>query len=87
MDLHGFTRKEAIYRLDEFCRQAVNNGWRYIKIITGKGTHSPDGKMILRNEVIHWINSRTGQELVELYRSASRQQGGSGAIILYLLQP
>ncbi len=84
LDLHGFSRNEAIDRLDKFCHQAVINGWRTVKIITGKGIHSPDGKMILKNEVIHWLNSEKGQCLVELYRPASRQQGGSGAFILYL---
>ena len=84
LDLHGFCREEAITRLAGFCHQSSGQGFRTVLVITGKGIHSEDLKPALKKEVIHWLNSKRGRQLVEFYRSGSRPEGGEGALILYL---
>ena len=84
LDLHGLVQYEATARLDEFCEQCANKTIRTVIVITGKGIHSPQGKSILKEHVIHWLNSKRGRHFVEFYRSGSRQEGGKGAMVLYL---
>jgi len=84
LDLHGLNRAEAIMRLDEFCRQSARQGIRALMIITGKGIHSQEKKVSLKQEVILWLNSEIGRYLVEFYRPGNRREGGEGVMILYL---
>ncbi|MGA1825360.1 MAG: Smr/MutS family protein [bacterium] len=84
LDLHGLAQYEVTARLDEFCEQCAHKILRTVIVITGKGLHSLRGKSILKEHVIHWLNSKRGRHFVEFYRPASRQEGGKGALVLYL---
>ena len=84
LDLHGFWREEAVISLSGFCQKSADQGFRTVLVITGKGIHSKEFKPTLKKEVIHWLNSARGRQLVEYYRLGSRHEGGEGALILYL---
>ncbi|MGA1868870.1 MAG: Smr/MutS family protein [bacterium] len=84
LDLHGLVHDESIVRLEAFCEQCAHQNTRTVMIITGKGIHSPHGKSLLKEYVIHWLNSDQGRHLVEFYRPGSRQEGGKGVMIFYL---
>jgi DNA-nicking Smr family endonuclease len=40
LDLHGFTRGEAQQALEDFLQHSEDQGFKRIRIITGKGLHS-----------------------------------------------
>jgi DNA-nicking Smr family endonuclease len=84
LDLHGFNRKEAVDRIEQFCRLSARRGISNITVITGRGIHSQSRKSVLKQEIIRWLNSEDGRKLVESYRPGFPYQGGEGVLILYL---
>ena len=84
IDLHGLRRKEAITLLVDFCRRSAGQGFRTVLVVTGKGIHSEDMQSVLKREVIRWLHSEKGRQLVKFYRFGSRHEGGKGVLILYL---
>jgi len=87
LDLHGFSRTEAIDRIERFCHLSARQGILTITVITGKGIHSRSRKSVLKQEIILWLDSEEGQKLVESYRPGLPHQGGEGVLILYLHRP
>ncbi|MEW5802524.1 MAG: Smr/MutS family protein [bacterium] len=84
LDLHGFSRTEAIARLENFCRLSARQGLSTLTVITGRGIHSRSRKSVLKQEIIRWLDSGNGRKLVESYRPGFPHQGGEGVFILYL---
>jgi hypothetical protein len=87
LDLHGFSRSEAVARIEQFCRQSALRGILTITVITGRGIHSQSRKSVVKQEIIRWLNSVKGRNLVEAYRPGLPHQGGDGVLILYLHRP
>ena len=75
LDLHGFTQVSGEIALREFLKNAVYKNWRWVRIITGKG--SPKNPSVLREQTPKWLQSMT--ELVTGYAHAKPDDGGSGA--------
>ena len=75
LDLHGYfvdeARREALAFLDE----AREHGWSRVRIIVGKGTHSPDGKGVLPDMVKNVLHQRS-----LTYTYAKLAEGGEGAL-------
>lgn len=55
VDLHAKTAAEAYEAFVAFISDAVARGCKVIEIIHGRGTHSPDGKPVLRGKVRMWV--------------------------------
>ncbi|HWR73459.1 MAG TPA: Smr/MutS family protein, partial [Nitrospirota bacterium] len=57
LDLHGYLRDEALFRLDHFISSAAAKGFPAVLVITGKGVNSPDGP-VLQRAVAHWLREQ-----------------------------
>jgi DNA-nicking Smr family endonuclease len=79
LDLHGFTRDEALRELDEFLDTCSMRGFRCVQIIHGKGLNSKNREPVLKTLV--W--SRLKQHSYVLaFCQAGPADGGSGAVIV-----
>jgi len=74
LDLHGFTRQEALLKLQRFIVEAQQRRHEWILIITGKG--QSDNPHTLRKLVPLWLEQISQ---VNGYASAKQRDGGNGA--------
>ena len=84
LDLHGLTRDEARSALVVFLAEGVEQGWRCVRIIHGKGMRSPGTSGVLRTLVRGWLRQRPE---VLAYCQAQPQDGGEGALLALLRNP
>jgi DNA-nicking Smr family endonuclease len=74
IDLHGMYRIEAVREVKEFLREAEEDGFRHVRIITGKGGTS--GELgVLAATIRAYLN-----EYGYHYTEAKRADGGAGAL-------
>ena len=59
-------------------KSSISKGYRYINIITGKGSG------IIQGVVRDYLDEETSFQYVIGYSNAPRKQGGEGAIVLHL---
>lgn len=81
IDLHGLTSQEAFKQLIRFLHYCVENGYRCVQIVHGKGYHSPDQQPILKNNINLWL--RQHKDILAFCSPPSRA-GGSGALYVLL---
>ena len=81
IDLHGLTQDAARAALAGFIRRSVDDGWRAVLVITGKGV-SGDG--VLRRRVPDWLAEAPIREHVAGVSEAHRRHGGEGALYVAL---
>ncbi len=55
IDLHGCTRRELSQTLADGLTAAGLSGRRFVRLITGRGLHSPEGYPVLRSAVELWL--------------------------------
>ena len=55
IDLHGCTRPELAQTLTDGLAAASSCGRRFVRLITGRGLHSPEGYPVLRSAVELWL--------------------------------
>lgn len=82
LDLHNVKYEEAIAQTRDFIDFCRRNKIRKVRIVTGKGLHSPGGKSIIRPAVIDELKKNSFISLIDTNPKA--QDGGSGAIIVIL---
>ncbi len=90
LDLHGCTLTESKKKVANFIFESHENNKRLLLIITGKGKKkSPDnswgenlGK--LKKTVPLWLNSDQLSQYILWYDVATPQNGGEGALMVYL---
>lgn len=75
LDLHESNREEAALAVGVFLQQAREKKYKKVRIITGKGLHSTNGRGILKDYVKN-ILERDGLK----YSEAKIFEGGSGTI-------
>ncbi|MFA5570868.1 MAG: Smr/MutS family protein [Sphaerochaetaceae bacterium] len=76
LDLHGYTQHEAEQKIIEFLSESVSQQLRKVRIIHGRGLHSPEGVSLLK-DVAHRVLSQS--RYVREYTQAPSRKGGSGA--------
>jgi DNA-nicking Smr family endonuclease len=81
IDLHGLTQDAARAALTGFVRRSVDDGWRAVLVITGKGV-SGDG--VLRRRVPEWLSAPPIREHIAGVSEAHRRHGGEGALYVAL---
>ena len=79
LDLHQMTKDEARKEVYAFLEEAEASGYKKIRIITGKGTHSENGVGVL-NAYVKGILDGGGYE----YVNAKYNEGGEGALDILL---
>lgn len=84
VDLHGLTVSYAKETFDEFLRECQYRKIRCARIIHGKGHRSANRQPVLKQKVNYWLRLR---ENVLAFCSATRYDGGSGAVYVLLRNP
>lgn len=87
VDLHGLKADEAATRIRSALRTARMEGRVSIRLITGKGLHSDQGRAVLRDVADHILSDlqRTGE--VRAFRWEQRTKKRSGAVLVRLPDP
>jgi DNA-nicking Smr family endonuclease len=81
LDLHGMTRDQAHKALETFLCAEKMHGTACVLIITGKGHGKGEGLGILKRKVPLWLEI---SKIVKRWSIASPQDGGEGALYVYL---
>jgi len=81
LDLHGHTRDEARAALAVFLAECQAGAQRCIRIVHGKGQHSPGREPVLKHLVLGWLSRRRE---VLAFCQARPGDGGAGAVIVLL---
>jgi DNA-nicking Smr family endonuclease len=55
LDLHGLGVKDALAATERFLHEAQASGVTEIRIVYGKGRHSPGGRGVLREVIPRWL--------------------------------
>jgi DNA-nicking Smr family endonuclease len=84
LDLHGLSATEARSRFDQFIRRSLQMGYGCIRVVHGRGHHSPDGRAVLKEQIQRWLSSRRMSRYVVAYTSARLHDGGAGALYVLL---
>ncbi|WP_423820771.1 Smr/MutS family protein [Salinisphaera sp. SPP-AMP-43] len=81
IDLHGMVVDVARRCLTEFLYEALDRGYRCIRIVHGKGLRSGHRGPVLKIKVAGWLRQR---DEVLAYTSARQTDGGTGALYVLL---
>lgn len=81
IDLHGLGSHEAKRQLLRFLHNSVENGFRCVCIVHGKGYRSPDNLPVLKNNLNLWLRQHRD---VQAFCSAPHREGGTGAVLVLL---
>lgn len=84
LDLHGLTVSYARETFDEFLLECRRRHVRCARIIHGKGYRSENQQPVLKQKVNYWLRLR---EEVLAFCSATRRDGGTGAVYVLLRNP
>ena len=89
LDLHGFTVEESKEKVAEFILKNYEYKKRLLLIITGKGkrlgvTEGWKGTGKLKKNVPIWLRSVQLSKYILWFDSASPENGGEGALMIYL---
>jgi DNA-nicking Smr family endonuclease len=81
IDLHGLTSQEANHQLSKFLHFSIEDGYRCIHIIHGKGYGSSKDHPVLKNDVNLWLRQHKD---VQAFCSTLPKDGGAGAVFVLL---
>lgn len=87
LDLHGETLDEARRAVLAFLRRRRARGETVVRVIVGKGRHSDGGIGVLRDAIGGWLTTPPAAAHVRGFVSASRRNGGRGAVMIRLASP
>lgn len=79
IDLHGLTALHAISELEDFIKEAEIKSYKKVRVITGKGLHSPDGRAVIKEAVMSFLKNHGLS-----FTHAKLNEGGEGALIVSL---
>lgn len=82
LDLHGVKFEDSVHEATTFIDNCFAKGLKKIRIITGKGLHSPGGKSIIRPEIVNAVRNHSAVREADFNPKA--KDGGSGAMIIIL---
>lgn len=83
LDLHGLAAREAREDVAFELREAFDAGERCLRIVHGRGLHSP-GAPVLKEALLEWLQEPGLGERVLAFASAPPAQGGAGALLVLL---
>jgi len=77
LDLHGLFAEEAKVQVHGFINECARYNISAVRIIHGKGLHSPDKKPVLKNLILGWLKKN---QFIIAVSSTPSNDGGTGAI-------
>jgi len=83
LDLHGLPAREAREDVAFELGEAFAAGERCVRIVHGRGTHSPGGP-VLKEALLGWLQQPLLARRLLAFASAPPAQGGSGALLVLL---
>jgi DNA-nicking Smr family endonuclease len=83
LDLHGLGVKDAIAETERFVAEAAAAGEERVRIVYGKGRHSPGGVGALRAVIPRWLDGE-GKRWIERYERDLDASGDDGAVRVWL---
>lgn len=86
LDLHRLDTESARRRVASFLTRERANGQELVLVVVGRGRHSPGGKGVLRDEIGDWLTTPPTAPSVLAFRTAPRNLGGSGGVVVLLAQ-
>lgn len=84
LDLHGYTGQEAEDKARAFVMRAGRCGLQAVRIITGKGLHSPGGKAVLPDVVEQLLILLKKEGGIVAFQWDRKLKSKSGALLVYL---
>ncbi len=81
LDLHGYTRDEARQELVFFLDECVQQGYRCVLVVHGKGMSSKNREPVLKTRIGNWLAQRQD---VLAFCQARPEDGGGGAVVVLL---
>jgi DNA-nicking Smr family endonuclease len=81
IDLHGLRSDAARELLIAFLKEALNDGFRCVRVVHGKGHRSRHQNPVLKKKMAGWLGQR---DEVLAYCQAPQADGGSGALVILL---
>lgn len=84
LDLHGLDLASARQELERFIVTSVREGRRAVRVVHGRGRHSPDGRARMKESVERWLRERRLGRFVLAFTSARKADGGCGAVYVLL---
>ncbi|MCE7913987.1 MAG: DNA mismatch repair protein MutS [Nitrosomonas sp. PRO4] len=81
LDLHGLTRDQARQELSVFLAVCIQNKFRCVRIIHGKGLGSKNREPVLKTRIGNWLMQFNE---VLAFCQAKPEDGGSGAVLVLL---
>jgi DNA-nicking Smr family endonuclease len=84
LDLHHHDTEAARKHITRFLSEARALRRELVLVIVGRGRHSPGGHAVLRHEVDGWLTTPPAATHVLAFRTAPRDLGGSGGIVVLL---
>ena len=81
LDLHGLTIEQARTQTKQFLQQALEQGFRCIQLIHGKGRKNADTGPRIKPFLNHWLQRKSE---VMAFCSAKPEDGGTGAVYILL---
>jgi len=89
LDLHGYNQDESKSKILRFVNNNFENQKRLLLIITGKGKRLSvadgwRGTGVLKESLPKWLRSQVLSKKILWFDSAPKNQGGDGAVLVYL---
>lgn len=81
LDLHGMTGEEAQQSTRHFLKSAHHQNLQTVRIITGKGLHSKQGKSVLRQVAEGFLADLKQQKMILGFK----WEKGKGSVLVYLV--
>ena len=84
LDLHGCTAQEAEAKTQRFIEASGRHGLKTVRIITGKGLHSPGGKAVLPDLIELQLSLLRKDGAITAFQWERKLKDRSGALLVYL---
>jgi len=81
LDLHGLFLDEAKEHVHSFVNECARHHISAVRIVHGKGLHSPEKKPVIKNFILGWLKKN---QFVIAVCSTPANDGGTGAIYALL---
>ena len=84
LDLHGLSVNSAYDKLINFLNTSIDQRYKKLLIITGKGINSPNNTSIIRESFFDWLQTWEMKASILYINYAHQKHGGEGAFYVFL---